>query len=203
MPLRQSRVWTLAGIAASCAMALNAAHAQTVTERDLIDALQGKGSRGAATAPKAAPATRNPKQLLDALDGKSTRAFSAKERTDLATATETNRSTDLSVYFEFNSAIITPQARPLLDTLGRALASNELRDGSFMIAGHTDAKGKATYNQTLSERRAQAVREYLLKEHRLEARRLVAVGYGEERLKLPKQPFAAENRRVQIVNLAE
>lgn len=197
-----SRLLSLAGAAIAAAAIATAVQAQTLSERDLIEALQGKGSRSAAPAPSGG-AARSSKQVLDALEGKGTRAFSAKERTDLAAATSEKPSADLTVYFDFNSAEITEQARPTLMTLGRALTSQELRDSSFMIAGHTDAKGKATYNQSLSERRAQAVRDFLIKEFRLETRKLVSVGYGKERLKFPAKPFAAENRRVQIVNLAE
>jgi outer membrane protein OmpA-like peptidoglycan-associated protein len=201
-PQRPARFWAAAGVAIAAIAALTGAHAQTLSERDLIEALQGKGSRGAGSAPAAAPAARN-KQLLDALENRGTRAFSAKERTDLAVASQDKPSVDLMVYFDFNSASITDQAKPTLATLGRALASDELRGSSFMIAGHTDAKGKAAYNQALSERRANAVRDYLVKEFNLEPRRLVSVGYGRERLKDAQHPYAAENRRVQIVNLQQ
>lgn len=196
------RLLSLAAVVVAAAAVASTVQAQTMSERDLIEALQGKGSRSAAPAPSGG-AARAPKQYLDALQGKGTRAFSAKERTEIAAATSEKPSADLTVYFEFNSADITSQARPTLMTLGRALTSPELRESQFMIAGHTDAKGKAPYNQSLSERRAQSVREFLIKEFQLEPRKLVSVGYGKERLKFPAKPYAGENRRVQIVNLAE
>lgn len=223
------RLPALAAVLLAAVATLTPATAQIPSERDLIEALQGKGSRGAGSAPAAAPTARSKslldsleskgtrgagaapaaaptarsKSLLDALESRGTRAFSAKERSELASAAAEKPSVDLSVYFDFNSAVVTEQARPILMTLGRALSSDELRSGSFMIAGHTDAKGKAAYNKALSERRAMAVREFLIKEFRLEPNRLVSVGYGRERLKNTKQPFAAENRRVQVVNLAQ
>ena len=70
-----------------------------------------------------------------------------------------------------------------------------------MIAGHTDAVGSNGYNQSLSERRAESVRKYLMDKHNLDISKLIAIGYGEEQLKLPETPNAGENRRVQIVNM--
>lgn len=51
-----------------------------------------------------------------------------------------------------------------------------------VIEGHTSAVGEASYNQTLSERRAKAVRQLLMDQYEITAERLTAVGYGEERL---------------------
>ena len=56
-------------------------------------------------------------------------------------------------------------------------------------------------NMTLSERRAEAVRDYLVGHFSIGASRLIAIGYGEERLKNTADPDAAENRRVEVVNL--
>lgn len=107
----------------------------------------------------------------------------------------------MEVTFDFNSAVVGPQAMPTLDTLGRALTSPELKGGTYMVAGHTDAKGKAKVNLALSQRRAEAVRDYLVSKFGIEKATLVPMGFGKERLKNPKSPNAAENRRVQIVNL--
>jgi len=48
------------------------------------------------------------------------------------------------------------------------------------MGGHTDAVGTAVYNQGLSERRAEAVRQYLVERWQIAPERLAAVGYGEE-----------------------
>jgi outer membrane protein OmpA-like peptidoglycan-associated protein len=110
-------------------------------------------------------------------------------------------SVDLEVLFEFDSARMTPAAVEALTPLGHALSDPRLADGQFLIAGHTDGKGRASYNQELSQRRADAVREFLIANFKIDGGRLVAKGFGESRLKNPQQPRAAENRRVQIVNL--
>ena len=112
-----------------------------------------------------------------------------------------NRPTiDLEVYFDYDSAAITPRAEDELMTLGRALTNPDLRGSVFLIAGHTDAQGADDYNQRLSERRAAAVKRFLMDKFDLSSESLVAAGYGESRLKDKADPTASENRRVQIAN---
>lgn len=108
---------------------------------------------------------------------------------------------DLEVYFEYNSAVITPQATKVLITLGKALEDQKLTGSTFMVAGHTDAKGSADYNQKLSQKRAKAVKNFLSSNFEINPKSLISVGYGEEELKITGNPEAAGNRRVQIVNL--
>ena len=112
-------------------------------------------------------------------------------------------SVDLEVYFDYNSSAISPRAEPQLMTLGRALTNPELERNTFLIAAHTDARGTSDELQKLSERRAEAVKEFLKQRFRISDERLVAVGYGKELLKNPDDPFAEENRRIQIVNLSD
>lgn len=112
-------------------------------------------------------------------------------------------SIDLNVEFEYDSATLTTAARQQLDALAGALRSEALRASRFDIAGHTDGRGAAAYNQTLSERRALSVRDYLMRQHGIDAAHLTASGWGFTRLKNATDPFAAENRRVQISNLGQ
>ena len=107
-------------------------------------------------------------------------------------------SVDLTIPFALNSATLKPRARAQLHALGVALGSKELSNSTIQIAGHTDAAGKAGFNQTLSERRASTIRDFLVKTFSFDARRFHIIGYGEERLKDPLTPHAAINRRVEI-----
>ncbi len=107
---------------------------------------------------------------------------------------------DIEVYFDFDTARVSRRAIATLDILGQALSDPRLAAATFLIAGHTDAKGRPEYNQRLSEERAAAVRKYLIDKFGIGENRLVSRGYGESRLKLPKQPNAVQNRRVQIIN---
>ena len=109
-------------------------------------------------------------------------------------------SADIEVYFDFDSAEVTPQAVELLDGLGAAMTDPRLAGQKFVIAGHTDAQGRADYNLALSQRRAEAVRQYVIDKHGIDPANLIARGFGKSRLKNPRAPLADENRRVQIIN---
>jgi len=105
---------------------------------------------------------------------------------------------DLSIPFALGSADLKPHGRAQLQALGEALASPELKDRDIEIAGHTDASGAAEFNRRLSERRAEAVKIYLIDAFGFADTRFRTVGYGEDELKNPLLPRAAENRRVEI-----
>jgi outer membrane protein OmpA-like peptidoglycan-associated protein len=108
---------------------------------------------------------------------------------------------DLRVTFPFDSAEITPEARATLDVLGEALLDGRLSADRFEIAGHTDGVGNEQYNTSLSDRRAQAVVEYLSGTFGIPHERLLGRGYGETYLADPDRPDDPENRRVEILNL--
>lgn len=111
-------------------------------------------------------------------------------------------SIDVEVFFAYDSATLLPQALPKLITLGQALSDPELRGSSFLIAGHTDARGSDYYNLELSNARADAVKRFLVSNFHIDPESLITLGFGEEQLKNPYSPFSGENRRVQIVNVA-
>jgi outer membrane protein OmpA-like peptidoglycan-associated protein len=103
------------------------------------------------------------------------------------------------INFEYNSARVLDDSLPYLDTLGKMLSQKNLQDKDLIIEGHADAKGGYTYNLSLSEQRAQAVKRYLVSVHHIDAKRLLCVGKGNTELLNPDKPFAPENRRVQFL----
>jgi outer membrane protein OmpA-like peptidoglycan-associated protein len=109
---------------------------------------------------------------------------------------------DLEVYFDFNSAAITPQAEPQLRELGAALSDTRLKGATISINGHTDGVGGDAFNKKLSERRAVMIKGYLVDHFQLSAANLRTVGFGKSKPKNKIDPSAPENRRVEIVNLA-
>jgi outer membrane protein OmpA-like peptidoglycan-associated protein len=142
-------------------------------------------------------------RFVDTLRNRTSRSLSTDEREKIASIAKNKPSIDLEITFEYNSATIAPNAMSQVTALGKALTSPELKGGTFIVAGHTDGKGSDTYNQGLSERRAEAVKRYLAENYGIEASNLVTVGYGKSQLKDSSNPFAAENRRVQLVNMAD
>ncbi len=102
-----------------------------------------------------------------------------------------------SVTFGFDSAELTADARSALNEV--ANVPTQYTDTRVNIAGHTDSTGDASYNQRLSERRAQSVGNYL-SQNGVSSMRLNTMGYGAN------QPVAsnateqgrAQNRRVEI-----
>jgi outer membrane protein OmpA-like peptidoglycan-associated protein len=101
------------------------------------------------------------------------------------------------VHFDFDKADIRSDARPVLD---EAIATLK-REGTILIVaeGHTDSKGTDAYNQALSERRAKAVRDYLV-HGGIAANRIEVQGFGESRpvASNATEDGRAQNRRVEL-----
>lgn len=108
------------------------------------------------------------------------------------------RSVDLTVFFAYGSARLTPEARVQLEPLGRALQSAELAALRFLVGGHTDARGGEAYNRRLSSARAEAVKAHLVEAYGIDPARLVTFGWGQRRPKDPSNPLAGVNRRVEV-----
>jgi len=176
---------------------------QTQSAGDIANSLAPKKTvttRGLRVDPKA----EQEREFLDALRkrGGGARSITVVERAKVAELAEAKPTVNLEVNFEYNSAVIGAQAKEDLTKLGVALRDPRLKDQVVVVAGHTDGKGAETYNQDLSERRADAVKQFLVSTFGVPTENLVAIGYGKGRLKNATNPLAAENRRVQVVNMS-
>jgi OmpA-OmpF porin, OOP family len=149
-------------------------------------------SGDAASQPQAAPTPATPQPRV-----------AASKPDAVPAAATTAPAVNLTVNFANGSAELTPAAIRTLDELGRALSSKDLADYRFRIEGHTDTVGPHDYNRALSERRAEAVVDYVAKKYSVDPSRLQAVGMGEDGLLVPTPPQTPEprNRRVQVINL--
>jgi OmpA-OmpF porin, OOP family len=107
---------------------------------------------------------------------------------------------DITLNFPFDSAELTSEASARLDKVATAITDPSTKKYDIIISGHTDAVGSVEYNQQLSERRAEAARNYLINRHGIESSRLIAKGYGKSELLLPSDPKNELNRRVQFQN---
>lgn len=102
-------------------------------------------------------------------------------------------------FFDFDKSTLKPEGRAKLDELVRRVQAQNFQMEVIIAVGHTDSVGTDKYNQGLSERRAAAVKAYLVNKG-IEASRVYAEGKGE------KEPVAtnktregrAQNRRVEI-----
>jgi len=104
------------------------------------------------------------------------------------------------VYFKYDKAIIDEQkSKPLLDAVASVLNANP-KIKLVEVQGHTDSDGDNAYNKRLSQRRADAVREFLVKKGAVEQGRLKGMGYGEEKpIDTNATPAGRQkNRRVQF-----
>lgn len=101
------------------------------------------------------------------------------------------------VTFAFDSAELTPQSRKQLDAVAEGI---RLTEGTVrvVVEGHTDAKGRLSYNDELSVRRARAVRDYFIQQHKLSPRQFAVEGRGPRALIDKQDPYSARNRRVQF-----
>lgn len=104
----------------------------------------------------------------------------------------------LPIKFGYNSDQILPESRPFLDEVGKMLNLTDFSSESLVIEGHTDAKGSDRYNVKLSQKRAKAVKNYLVSKYQISTERFTVVGKGESAPLQGRDPFDAENRRVQF-----
>ena len=98
------------------------------------------------------------------------------------------------VYFAFNSATVTVANRERLATVARVMQMN--KGVTMKLYGHTDKVGSEEYNKKLGERRAQAVKDYLVKNFNIDASRLSIESKGKTD---PMANFNNINRRVEFM----
>ena len=86
---------------------------------------------------------------------------------------------ELDVKFDFDKAQVKQESYGDIKALADFM--KQYPQTSTVVEGHTDSVGSDAYNQGLSERRANAVREVLVNQYGVESNRVQAVGYGESR----------------------
>ena len=106
------------------------------------------------------------------------------------------------VNFEFDRAILLPESYVVLDRVAAGL--HDWPEIRVEVGGHTDSKGSGEYNLSLSDRRAKAVRDYLISKG-ISRSRLEARGYGETEPITTNDTDAgrAKNRRVELKKLGD
>lgn len=199
-----TRVAIAAGVATAMTIGLAfAGDGDPVSSDQILQALTPKRLTRSLTATPEDPAkAAAEKQFVQSIKNRTTRSLSPPERDQIYAIAQQKPNIDLTITFDYNSAEISKSALPQVDALGKALTDPSMKGTTFVVAGHTDAVGSDPYNQDLSERRADSVKQYLTAKYGMAAADLVTVGYGKTRLKDPNDPKGGENRRVQVVNMA-
>jgi len=196
------RLIALAVLCLSASMAYEVQAQTALSADDIVQGLKPKprtrgiGGAGGLSADQS--------QFVGSLKSR-TRGISIEEREQLSTIVTAAAlpAIDFEVRFALNSTRLEQPAIETLIKLGMALKSPDLETATFLISGHTDARGARESNQKLSEERAAAVRAFLVSNFAIPADRLIAVGYGQEKLKNATDAYADENRRVGVVNLGK
>jgi outer membrane protein OmpA-like peptidoglycan-associated protein len=200
-------ILSIATVAAAFSFGVGTAVAgDNVTEDQIVRALAPPPpkalTRGLSIGPQADPAkVAEEGAFVQKIRNRATRSLSIGEREEIATIAKSKPNIDLEINFDYNSADISAKSMPSVQALGKALTNPDLKGSTFVVAGYTDAAGGEAYNQDLSERRADAIKRYLVDKYSITASDLVTVGYGKTKLKDPSQPMSEANRRVQVVNM--
>lgn len=191
------------GAALSMTAGVALAGSDTVPAAQILNALKPKSAtRGLSAGTQVDPAaSAKETSFLNTVRNRQTRSLSLGERQEIADIAANKPKIDLEIHFDYNSAEIAKGSTQAVQELGKALSDASMKGSTFVVAGHTDAIGSEAYNQDLSERRADTIKNYLVEHYGLNGSDLVTVGYGKTRPKDPNAPMDPTNRRVQVVNM--
>jgi outer membrane protein OmpA-like peptidoglycan-associated protein len=191
------------GAALSMTAGLALAADNKVSTDQILSALQPKPlTRSLSAGPQIDPSIKAKEiGFVQTIRNRKTRSLSMGEREEIAEIASSKPKIDLDIQFDYNSAEISANSLPAVQSLGQALSNANLKGSTFVVAGHTDAIGGEAFNQGLSERRADSIKKYLVDKFGIAGSDLVTVGYGKDKPKDQNAPMDPINRRVQVVNM--
>jgi outer membrane protein OmpA-like peptidoglycan-associated protein len=107
------------------------------------------------------------------------------------------------IRFDDDAAVVRPESYRTLGRIADTLYHPSLLGYKFLIVSHTLSTGRRENNLTLSQRRADVIREVLINTFKISPKRLQAIGLGEEQLLDAAHPTAAINQRIQIATVGK
>jgi OmpA-OmpF porin, OOP family len=110
---------------------------------------------------------------------------------------------NFDVAFDPDSFLIRPQSYQTIGRIADALSDPMLQPYTFLVIDHTEATGRRDSNLTLSQRRAESIREVLVGTFKISPKRLQALGLGEEQLQDSSRPISPANVRAQIATIGK
>ena len=105
--------------------------------------------------------------------------------------------------FDEDAAVIRPESYRTLGRIADTLSLPSLWAYKFLIVGHTLSTGKRDYNLTLSQRRADVVRDILVNTFKISPKRLQSIGLGEEQMLDSARPTAPVNQQFQVLTVGK
>jgi OOP family OmpA-OmpF porin len=109
----------------------------------------------------------------------------------------------VEIQFDEDSSVIRPESYRTLGRIADTLYNPALVPYKFLIIGRTVANGKREYNLTLSQRRADAIRNALVTTFKISPKRLQGIGLGEEQLLDAAHPTAPINQRFEVATVGK
>jgi OOP family OmpA-OmpF porin len=107
------------------------------------------------------------------------------------------------IQFDDDAAVVRPDSYRVLGRIADTLTHPSLLDYKFLIVGNTLSTGRRDNNLTLSQRRADVIRDVLINTFKISSKRLQAVGLGEEQLLDSARPAAPANQRVHLMTVGK
>jgi outer membrane protein OmpA-like peptidoglycan-associated protein len=103
------------------------------------------------------------------------------------------------VVFDPDSSLIRPASYQTIGSIADALTDPRMRPYRYLIVDHVESAGRRDHNLILSQRRADSIRDVLVNNFKVQPKRLLALGLGEEQLQDVNRPASPANARVQII----
>ena len=105
------------------------------------------------------------------------------------------------IEFDADAAVVRPDSYRVLGRIADTLTHPSMLGYKFLIVGHTVSTGRRDINLSLSQRRADVVREVLVNTFKINPKRLVSLGLGEEQLLDSARPASPANQRVHLMTV--
>ncbi|WP_291863438.1 OmpA family protein [Bradyrhizobium sp.] len=107
------------------------------------------------------------------------------------------------IQFDDDAAVVRPESYRVLGRIADTLSHPSLLGYKFLIVGHVPSTGRRDHNLTLSQRRADVVRDVLVNTFKLSSKRLQSIGLGEEQLLDRARPTAPVNAQFHVMTVGK
>jgi OmpA-OmpF porin, OOP family len=108
---------------------------------------------------------------------------------------------NVDIQFDPDTPVVRPESYETVGRIADALVQSSMLPYGFLIVGHIETNGRRENNVTLSQRRADSIRDILVNTFKISSKRLQSVGLGEEQLLDPAHPTAPVNQQIQIMTV--